>query len=306
MYASVIVPLDGFGFGEHALPLALNIARRGKIPLDLVHVNVPLAQVYSEYRPNLETPSDELSKRTAKSYVDEMTCHLQSLVNVPVRGHMFEGTVPETLHSFAADRPDSLVVMTTHGRGPISRFWLGSVTDAFVRVAPTSVLLVHPADGKPALGESPTLPHMLLPVDGSLLSEEVLETALTLGKLMDADYTLLRVVEPMVYIGQGALGDLPAVVDPGWTKAAEEAASDYLSRMAARLKDRALKVHTRVRVHPSVPLAILDEARAEGMSCIAMSTHGRHGLTRLALGSVTDKVVRGGTLPTLLSRPFTS
>jgi nucleotide-binding universal stress UspA family protein len=67
---------------------------------------------------------------------------------------------------------------------------------------------------------------------------------------------------------------------------------------------RTLRVHTRVRLDPSVPLAILDEARAEGMSCIAMSTHGRHGLTRLALGSVTDKVVRGGDAAHSTLPPF--
>lgn len=306
MYASVVVPLDGSGFGEHALPLALNIARRGKIPLDLVHVHTPLAAVYAEYRPNLEIPDEESGKRAAKTYIDETVSHLKALVNVPVRGSMLEGNVPESLRGFAGDRPDSLMVMSTHGRGPISRFWLGSIADAFVRIMPTAVLLVHPTQDKPPLGSAPTLHHMLLPLDGSLLSEEILEPAITLGKLMDADYTLLRIVEPLLYVGQGALGDLPGVVDPEWIKEEEESAMAYLERIAGRLKDRSLKVHTRVRLNPSPPLGILDEAITEDMSCIAMSTHGRKGLARMALGSVADKVVRGGTLPTLLIRPVTS
>jgi nucleotide-binding universal stress UspA family protein len=306
MYSSIIVPLDGSVFGEYALPLALNIARRAEISLDVVHVNVTLAPLYAERRPNLEIPNEKVSRRHAQKYLDDVVTHVKSLVSVKAHGTMLEGGVTETLQSFTEDRPDSLVVMTTHGRGPVSRFWLGSVTDQFVRVTPAPLLLVHPGDGKPALGSAPTLPHILIPLDGSLLSEEVLEPAIALGKLMNADYTLLRVVEPLYFVGQGALGDAPIAIDPGWLKEEEEVAKSYLERVANRLRERRLRVVTRVRDAASVANAILDEAHAEGLSCLAVSTHGRRGLVRMALGSVADKLIRGGTLPTLLFRPHTS
>jgi nucleotide-binding universal stress UspA family protein len=303
MYASVIVPLDGSTFGEHALPLALNIARRNKIALEVVHIDVPLAELYAEPRPNIESPSNRLIKRQAKKYLEEVGTHLRSLTQFRVNTTILEGPIAETLRSFVADRPESLVVMTTHGRGPLSRFWLGSVVDAFVRGAPSPVLLVHPAGEKPALGAAPTMPHILIPLDGSLLSEEILEPAVKLGKVMDSALTLLRVVEPLYFVGQGAIGDLPAVYDPGWTKEEEETARNYLEKVADRLRTCGLRVSTRVHINASVPMAVLEEARAENMSCIALSTHGRRGLARAALGSVADKIVRAGTLPTLILKP---
>src|SRR5205807_699803 len=60
MYHSLLVPLDGFPFGEHALPLALTLARRCGAELHLVHAVAPLAAIYSE------TPlfvDDDLEKR---------------------------------------------------------------------------------------------------------------------------------------------------------------------------------------------------------------------------------------------------
>jgi nucleotide-binding universal stress UspA family protein len=166
-------------------------------------------------------------------------------------------------------------------------------------------VLVHPVGEKPALGSSPTLPHILVPLDGSPFSEEILEPALELGRVMDSCLTLLRVVEPLHFVGQGAMGDLAAVYDPTWTKAEVETARTYLEQLAVRLRARVLRVSTRVHVKTSVPTAVLEEAQAENMSCIALCTHGRRGLARAALGSVADKIVRAGTLPTLIFKPNT-
>jgi nucleotide-binding universal stress UspA family protein len=48
---------------------------------------------------------------------------------------------------------------------------------------------------------------------------------------------------------------------------------------------------------------ILREAQVPGVDLIALETHGRHGVSRLLLGSVADKVVRSGVRPVLLHRP---
>ena len=72
---------------------------------------------------------------------------------------------------------------------------------------------------------------------------------------------------------------------------------------ADRLRGRGLHVQTRVAEAETPAPAILDAAKEVGADLIALATHGRRGIKRLLLGSVADKVVRGGGLPVLLLRP---
>ena len=74
-------------------------------------------------------------------------------------------------------------------------------------------------------------------------------------------------------------------------------------RSAAPLRARSLTVRTHVVVEEQPAVGILQEAQKADADLIALATHGRRGLSRLFLGSVADKVVRGGRLPVLLLRP---
>jgi nucleotide-binding universal stress UspA family protein len=200
-----------------------------------------------------------------------------------------------------------LVVLTTHGRGPLGRFWLGSVADALVRRLPVPALLVRPQEGAPA---AEAVRHILVPLDGSPLAEQILEPAAALAELTGAAVTLLRVVGPVPPPGAEVPdGLIEEAVQQLLEKTAElqervnAGASQGLETAAARLRERGLVVQTRVAVADAPAPAILDAAREVGADLIALATHGRRGLKRLLLGSVADKVVRGGTLPVLLLRP---
>src|SRR5262249_56389554 len=97
--------------------------------------------------------------------------------------------------------------LTTHARGPFGRFWLGSVADKLMRTLPVPVLLVHPKDGAADLQEDRPLQHVLLPLDGSPLAEQMIQPAVALGSVSNADYALLRVVKaimPSPYAVEGA------------------------------------------------------------------------------------------------------
>ena len=186
-----------------------------------------------------------------------------------------------------------LIVMTTHGRGPLSRFGLGSVADELIRRAPMPVLLVRPSEKAPGIIPEPVLDNILIPLDGSALAEQVLEPALELARLMEARCSLLRVVESRSSPGDGTPGGPPE-------KAQAEA---YLEHVAGRLREQGLQVRTRVVVARHAAEAILEEAEAQASNLIALATHGRGGLKRLLLGSVADKLVRGATSPVLVYRP---
>jgi nucleotide-binding universal stress UspA family protein len=138
----------------------------------------------------------------------------------------------------------------------------------------------------------------------------MIEPAVALGSLMEAQYTLQRVIKPVLPPGyklEGAsltglaetvLKDIERIQD-----SLHREAQDYLERVAAPLRARALRVQTKVAVEQQPGMAILHEASASAIDLIALETHGRRGLSRLVLGSVADKVIRGASGPVLVQRP---
>jgi nucleotide-binding universal stress UspA family protein len=87
------------------------------------------------------------------------------------------------------------------------------------------------------------------------------------------------------------------------TRRQEERAREYLNALSRRLEATGVRIRARVEVATAIALAILEIARDEQADIVALATHGRSGIRRLALGSVADKVVRGSPVPVLLFRP---
>jgi nucleotide-binding universal stress UspA family protein len=310
MYRSLLVPLDGSAFGEQALPLALAIARRANAALEVVHVMAPLASVYAE---SLFTPDPHLELQVRahqQEYLDRIVRRLQGTAPVRATATLLDGAPTVALEAHAAACGADLVVMTTHGRGVMGRFWMGSVADYLIRHLALPVLLVHPREEGREAAADPAPRHILLPLDGSPLAEQMIEPAAALGALTGAEITLLRVIRPMLpaqYALQHAsagsgLQHLLDEVEQAHEEVRRQAAA-YLEGIASRLQGRGLKVQTRVAVEDQAALAILHEAAPPATDLVALQTHGRGGLSRLLLGSVADKVVRGSAVPVLVQRP---
>jgi nucleotide-binding universal stress UspA family protein len=189
-------------------------------------------------------------------------------------------------------------VMTTHGRGGLERFWLGSVADELIRLCPVPLLLIGPEPG-PLPGP---FRRILVPLDGSALAEAALDPAVTLAGLeAGAELVLLQVVQPVaseVWIPDAALAARLASVD---LIRQREGAREYLDATARRLEASGLMVRARVEEGDRVASAVLDAARDEQADLIVIATHGRSGLARLALGSVADKILRSSRTPLLVT-----
>jgi nucleotide-binding universal stress UspA family protein len=301
MYRSILVPLDGSAFAEHALPLALGIARRSGAPLQFVQVHTPF--VYLENGLALGDRLDQQLRAEEQAYLDGVVKRLAGVSPVRVTATLYDGSVPDCLREHAATNSVDLIVMTTHGRGPLSRFWLGSVADELVRSAGVPLLLVRPREGAPDLGREPTLRHVLIPLDGSPLAEEIFGQAVLLGRLLDADYRLLRVVKPVLFPGHDpTVLEYPRPGQPATEQLRAEAVN-YLEGVATRLRGQSLRVDVRVNLDTQPAVSILQESADLPQSMIALATHGRGALTRAVVGSVADKVIRGATTPVLVYRP---
>jgi len=173
MYRSLLVPLDGSAFAEQALPFALSIARRAGATINLVRVHVPYAYMSAEGVTPWSYQWDTEIREHERAYLDGISKRLTAAQSVPVTYRLLEGpVVAEVIQHHATATGADLIVMTTHGRGPLSRFWMGSVADELVRRATTPVLLVRPQETAVDLAADRVLKHILIPLDGSTLSEQ--------------------------------------------------------------------------------------------------------------------------------------
>ena len=197
MIRTILVPLDGSLFGEHALPAALTLARKANARVHLVHAHQRYDSPYAEMQVFNET-LDEQMLRQERAYVDLTKSRVEKAYPGGVTAVLQEGAVSRVINDQAHATHADLIVMTTHAKGIIGRLWLGSNTDEVLRDSPVPVLLVHPRDKTPNLNEDLALKHWLVPLDGTPLAEQILEPTLMIGKLLHANYTLLRVVKPVM------------------------------------------------------------------------------------------------------------
>jgi nucleotide-binding universal stress UspA family protein len=308
MYRNILVPLDGSPFAEQAIPLAVNIARRAGGCVTLARVHVPLAPAFAHGMPPFDYELERGAREQAWHYVEALARQYAG-PSATVCPLSLEGPVAESLCNCTQESHTDLVVVSTHGRGPMARFWLGSVADELVRKLTVPVLAFRPhEEAEPR--RSPKLHHILIPLDGSELAESILEPAIALGSSADAEYTLLRVLAPPTAASAGVPELGGAFIDHELLRRLQQLeenerreAEQYLRATATRLSARALNVDTRLVTGDPAALTILAQARELEADAIALASHGRGGLARLLLGSVADKVLRGATMPVLLCHP---
>ncbi len=304
MLDQLLVTLDGSEFGEQALPFARVIAERTGAAVTLSHVaccDPPtdlLQNTPFQYEGVSMDTYQEQEMGELKAYLETQKSALQAaLPDNTVRCSLLEGYVTEALEREAREMGAKLIVMTTHGRTGVSRAWLGSVADSLVRNSTFPLLVVRPlSDGK-------TFPearfdHILVPLDGSRVAEQILEPALALGKAMGSRFTLLNVASPHVTVG-ARVSPLPA----GHLEEKLAKAQSYLTGIAERLAGEGIAAQTRIESHFAPARAILSTAERGEADLIAIATHGYTGVRRALLGSVADKVLRGAKWPLLLKRP---
>ena len=311
MYSKVIVPLDGSEFSERSLPYARLIAGALSIPIELV-------EAFDVLPPAVHTASTRLATERMHEAAQERSEDYLRRVRAELRGQGYVATAT-TLHGepaqaimrWVGDDPDALVIMSTHGRGGIARWALGSVADKALHLIPNAMLLIRGTGATPTAEVGPEA--VLAPLDGSTLSELSLEHAATMAAALQARIVLLRVNQDAEIYRQylrtaerGVRGN----PEPDWTPAEElawvdaEDARISLERASRRLADEfgfAGDVEIRLVESRNVARAIVDTAASE-QAMLVMTTHGRSGINRLVLGSVTDQVVRHSDVPVLVVR----
>ncbi|HEU5303562.1 MAG TPA: universal stress protein [Gemmatimonadales bacterium] len=300
-FRSILVPLDGSGVAEQALPVALAIAERarGKVKLVLVH---------RQFHPSVLMEPSEVFTRTElaiqqseRNYLREVLGRVRDRLGRAISSAVLKGPVAATLAEYIRDTGTDLVVMTTHGQGGVRRAWLGSVADQLIRTVEVPVLLVR-AREKTGADRQVRFGEILLPLDGSPLAEAALEPGAALARLWDGEVSLVQVVPPIALEANPPLA-FPTGYDEQVTEMRREAAEDYLRDVAERLRELGTKASGVAVLGGGVAETLLELAEPDRVGLIVIATHGRGGVRRLVLGSVADKLVRAAEVPVLVIRP---
>lgn len=186
----------------------------------------------------------------------------------------------------------------TLGRGDESVLIVAPTADLHIDGVSRTILELLRGGGLPILVCQPELRllplrRILIPLDGSAFSEEILGPALDLAQATGARISLLEVVTRRAGVGR--------LLRSGERSA--EAAERFLREIRSRIPQTLGPVDVRVVEQGNAEAGIVRETRREDIDLVAMATHGRGGLRRLVLGSVAESVVRGAQVPVLLYRP---
>jgi nucleotide-binding universal stress UspA family protein len=240
-------------------------------------------------------------RRDERAYLRQQASRVRVEAGLRVVTEVLDDPIGEAIVEYAQRSGTDLIVMTTHGRGPLSRLWLGSVADQVIRRAAVPVLLIRPHEGAPDPVPEPGQ-HVLVPLDGSAIGEAALEPAAELAERLDLALTLVQVVPPPPLIGDAMQVYPPPDADERIRLRLREA-EDYLEDLADQFRDRGLVVEAVAVAHRSVVDALLDLTRVGDFALVAISTQGQGGIQRFLLGGVADKLVRSAELPVLVVRP---
>jgi nucleotide-binding universal stress UspA family protein len=301
MIRSIALTLDGSELAEHAGPIAVDLARRSGGTLHLLEVHEPIAPLVS---PPAEMPPpivDDDRKAREQDYLKRASERYGSSLGRPVQPDLADGPAGPTIAEWARRTAPDLLVMATHGRGPVSRFWLGSIADYVIRHAPVPVLLVRPTAGS-APAEATPIRTILLPVDQSDGSEAIIPAAVEIAKLYGARIVLFHAVAPSAGFVDLAM-PMPDHPVTDIARGQRERAELRLAPLAARLSAEGVPVSTAISLAGGAAAAILEQVDREPCDLIAMTTRAAPGLPRMIVGSVADKVIRAAKQPVLVLHP---
>lgn len=297
---NVLYPTDFSSCAEVAMPYALQLARRHGAVLHVLYVAPTFgvdpirgafdAQVndqafYAHVREEADTHMTALLAPLESETVSIRQVHRRGMAPGPV------------LLDYAAAEAIDVIVMGTHGRRGARRMLLGSVAEEVLRRAACPVLTVPAKPDGPA---EATIRRLLVPIDFSSFSHEALLYAHELATLYDAALDLVYVLDSSTHPELYAV----ALVEHGRLLARLEAdARTRLEQLCKPLEAPPGGVDFHVRVGYT-PKEIIDFAAERDVDLMVMASHGRTGLERFLLGSITEHVLRGATCPIFVIKSF--
>ncbi len=313
MFQRIIVPLDGSSRAERAIPVAANLARASQGSIVFLRVVIPAHSVGfygAEPAVGVVPTILETSIAEADSYLTSVaTVFRNYLKGIRVETEVETGSAASTILSATRWEHGDLIVLCSHGDTGLKRWIFNSIALQAARKSPVPVLIVN-EHGETHPLENLTHPlHVMVALDGSTLAEAALNSVvhlmIALNPTGQNTLHLLRVIDVPVVNGsmRGHTQLEPLIREKACTQA-----KAYLEQVVKRLQEEVqskgtLAITTSIVVSSDVAGAIIQQAEENTCDLIAIATHGRGGLMRILMGSVTERILGYTKLPLFIVRP---
>ena len=323
MFQKIVVPLDGSERAEAAIPVATRIARSTGASLLLIRIIYQHLE-YTRYTRVLAIP-DELNSDMIEEETTQASNYLQQiarsdlLAGIKVEAQTVTSTaIAEAILEMADQAHADLIILCRHGHTGLKRWALGSMAQKLTRHSSVPLLVLHEKSDSQShvYATHPQAMHILVALDGSPVSETAVVPAAHLGiALSGPEQTVLHLVQVLPLPASHG----PLSVHQATLAARERIISDthaYLEAVKKKvltgdLASSNLTLTMSVLVQDDVAGALVEMASGkekgtekpetiEQIDLIALTTHGRSGLQRWALGSIAERVLDTTRQPLLI------
>lgn len=287
----ILVPVDFSEPSKKAVTYGLSLAEQFNARLILAHIvpeSTALLYAFPTELPDVEKDQYAKAKYEIEKLVPSDRAANSNLVTIVKVGH-----VEAELLGIVNDEGVDLVVLGTHGRRRIGRWFIGSVTEHLLRNVPVSVLTVsHVELEKHAIGFV-SLKRILYTTDLSESSSIGLHYAIELARMGGAQVQVVHVVDDEDWVSWG-----PALLAVFDRMKLVQQARRKLDDLVDREKPEGIQIEKSV-VEGKPFIKILEIAERGGFDLIVLNLQSKGVLERALLGSTAERVIRGAHIPVL-------
>lgn len=326
MFKKILIPLDG---SEHSLKIvgwATGLARALQAQIILLSVVNPediellwAGERASEKQGQAVGGGDAVSTAVRKpaDIIDEVAERTKNELlaeakkvksaGVDAIAHVEVGSAAEKIVSKGLSLGVDLIAMATRRESALARGILGSVTDRVLHSTSIPILTLYPGESDSFDDDYGPPKHVIVPLDGSELSESAVEPAFEIADAAGAEVVFTETVRIPFY-GIGVAGMEYASGDYAGDfgiDAQKQEVLGYLQGFVEKAEASGLVARATVRTGNASQQIGEVAAESEG-SIIVMASRGAGGLRRWVLGSVADKVIRSARRPVLVVPHSTS
>ncbi|NUQ35316.1 MAG: universal stress protein [Planctomycetaceae bacterium] len=288
-FQRIIFPTDFSPTADAALKTAAAFAAKHRAELHIIHVVDVSAYMYAGY-PYADLTAEMMRSAAKRLQHLKLPAAAKKIMTVPV---LLQGDIGSEITAYAAKIKADLIVMASHARKSVARFFLGSVADRLLHSARCPVLVMR-APASPKFKAEKGFKRIAVPTDFSTTADVGLGRAMELAREYKAEVHIVHAVE------RDVLGILPPKMQKEANRQAEKLTKDKLAELASWDKSN-LKIKT----------AVLDGEPADAMAAyvqkakcdlVVIGSHGRGEISRLILGSVADRLLRLVECPVFVER----
>jgi len=282
MYDTVLVPTDGSEAANNAAEGAVALAERFDADLHAISVlkdaDYPISvrsELSTELAEQATAVLDEIASRANEIGVDSTTELIET-----------DAPVHQAIIDYGPEHDADIIVMGTHGRTGLNHLILGSIAERTLRVSPLPVLTVH--------GETdihPEIETIIVPTDGSETASAAGTHAIQLAALTGASLHAVHVINLVALSGEYGSGSVLQEL----RQVGQQAVDDIVRRGT----EAGVQSAETAILSGAPSREVVDYATDHDADLVVVGTHGRSGLDRLLLGSVTEKIVRPAEMPVL-------